>query len=316
MSETTLWQRALQTPFIAPQPGSLLAEAVTTPDVLVWRDRVHFYVGGISGGHERILTARIDPALLRQQPASTLSNPTDAFAIAVDIGPQDFDSQHVFDPAAVVVNDRVFLYYSAIGAGPDAVGLALSHDGVAFAKHGAALLEGRAPEAIWTGGVFYLFYVQALAHGGYAVFVATSDDGVRFVPTGRPALDVGPPGAWDSFEVTTPRVFVRGGVHYMIYAGGGDPARKDVPGAFGMARSRDLLTWERYPDNPVFVKGAAGAWDDGAIWFGTAFACGDRLCLLYEGGAERDLARQGPALTQVGLAVVDCTTFDQQIAAW
>jgi len=241
----------------------------------------------------------------------------DEVLIAVDTGPRRFDSQHVFDPAAVTVSGQVFLYYSAIGPDVDMLGLAISSDGVSFRKRETPVLAGRAPEVIYSANVFHLFYVREIPGQGYAIFSATSENGETFLPVSdQPVLGPGETDAWDSFEVTTPRLFERSGMFYMLYAGESDPARKDKPNAFGLARSYDLLTWERYPRNPVFRKGVPGEWDDGAIWFGTIFSWGDKLYLIYEAGAEADVTRAGPALTQVGLAMVDKAAFDQWIADW
>jgi hypothetical protein len=272
------------------------------------------YVGAVSGGHERIVTFELEPEWLRASKSLPLP---DEVLIAVDTGPRRFDSQHVFDPAAVTVSGQVFLYYSAIGPDVDMLGLAISSDGVSFRKRETPVLAGRAPEVIYSANVFHLFYVREMPGQGYAIFSATSENGETFLPVSdQPVLGPGETGAWDSFEATTPRLFERSGMFYMLYAGESDPARKDKPNAFGLARSYDLLTWERYPRNPVFRKGVPGEWDDGAIWFGTIFSWGDKLYLIYEAGAEADVNRAGPALTQVGLAVVDKAAFDQWIADW
>ncbi len=309
-----LWQRVSSKPILQPQRRGLLSEAITTPDVLVWNGRLRLHVGAVSGGRERIATFPLEPAHLRTGlPISIPINPP----VAIDTGPSRFDSKHVFDPASVVVDDQVYLYYTAIGPDGDSLGLATSTDGISFHKREVPVLEGRAPEVIWCAGKFHIFYVQEMPGKGYAVFSATSENGEAFSPVSdKPILDAGDQGAWDGFEVTTPRLFERSGAFYMLYAGEGDPARKDKPRAFGLARSYDLLAWERYPGNPVFCRGMPGQWDDGAIWFGTVFTWDDRLYLVYEGGTEADINRAGPALTQVGLAVVDGATFERRVANW
>jgi hypothetical protein len=309
-----LWQRALPGPILRPRPGGLLSEAVTTPDVLVWNDRLYLYVGAVSGKRERIVALQLKPDWLRAGKSIPLP---DEVSVAVDVGPQRFDSQHVFDPATVAVGGQVFLYYSAIGPDADTLGLAISDNGVSFRKRKTPVLAGRSPEVIWSAGRFHLFYVREMPAKGFAIFSATSEDGETFSPVSRgPVLYAGESGTWDGFEVTTPRLFERGGVFYMLYAGEGDPARVDNPSAFGLARSYDLLTWERYPGNPVFHRGMPGEWDDGSIWFGTVFDWDDTLYLMYEGGIEADINRAGPMLTQVGLAMVDGATFDQHVADW
>lgn len=309
-----LWQRVSPEPIMRPRPGTLLSEAVTTPDVILWRNQLRLYVGAMSGGSERIVTFPLQPTHLHT--GAPIAIPDDLPA-AIDTGPGRFDSLHVFDPATVVVDDQVFLYYSAVSPDGDTLGLATSVDGISFAKRESPLLEGRAPEVIRSDGRLHLFYVLEKPGQSYAIFSAVSEDGESFAAVSDgPVLDTGEAGTWDGFEVTTPRLFERNGVFYMLYAGEGDPTRKDVPRAFGLARSQDLRTWERYPGNPVFRCGAPGAWDDGAIWFGTVFDWDDTLYLMYEGGAASDLQASGSPITQVGLASVSCDAFDTYMTSW
>jgi hypothetical protein len=306
------WQRVLPEPFLRPHPRTPLSEAVTTPDMLIWRGQPILYVGAVHEGHERLMAVTLPADALRD--ARVLSAPQ--VTTAVDIGPHGFDSEHVFDPAAVVVDEQVYLYYSAVGAAEDRIGLAISDDGRVFAKHPQPVLIGRAPEVFRFEGRLYLFYVRPMPGGGYAVFLAVSDDGRHFEPLrAQPVLEAAASPAWDSYEVTTPRLFERRGVVYMLYAASGDPTRRDKPVRFGLARSSDLVQWERYPHNPVFHTGDPGTWDDGAIWFGTVFEWDERLYLMYEGGSA-DALTDTLAQTQVGLAVLDGEAFDQAVASW
>jgi hypothetical protein len=275
---------------------------------------LYLYVGAIKGGQERLLVTPLQPGWLHGKlPASWAAEAK----IAIDTGPHRFDRLHVFDPASLVVDDTVFLYYSAVGPDGDVLGVASSSDGIHFQKREAPLLEGRAPEIIYFDGRYYLFYVKLTSGDGYAIFSSFSTDGENFSPvSAAPVLDIGVSGAWDGFEVTTPRIFQRNNTFYMLFAGGGDPALKDIPHAFGLARSSDLATWERYPNNPVFQKGIDGSWDDGAIWFGTVFAWEDKLYLIYEGASAEAIQEPGPALTQVGLAAIAYDIFDAHVASW
>jgi hypothetical protein len=102
----------------------------------------------------------------------------------------------------------------------------------------------------------------------------------------------------------------------MIYAASRSAEREDLPEAFGLARSSDLVHWEKYPQNPVFSIEKGALWDSGAIWFGTVFEWRDWLILLYEGGRMTDIAGHSPALTQVGLAKLACRDFDQAMNEW
>jgi hypothetical protein len=309
-----LWKRGTTSPFLKPIPDSLAEEAVTTPDVLNWRGCLVLYVGAISGRHERLLVTDLQPPWLNE--GSTHSW-TDKATVAVDTGPSCFDRLHVFDPASVVVDGKISLYYSAVGPDGDVIGKAMSHDGRTFTKGRKPVIEGRAPEIVYFNRQYYLFFVKETPSGGYAIFSSVSADGEDFSQESvRLVFDIGRSEAWDCFEVTTPRIFERKDVFYMVYAGQSDPALKDIPHAFGLARSSDLITWERYPGNPVFRKGQDGSWDDGAIWFGTVFAWDDRLYLIYEGGTAEAILQPGPTLTQVGLASIACDTFDARMASW
>jgi hypothetical protein len=107
-------------------------------------------------------------------------------------------------------------------------------------------------------------------------------------------------------------VFARGGFYYILYAG--DSRTRDEPRAFGLARSRDLVHWARYAGNPVFLRGRAGSWDDGAIWFGTVFEWNDTLYLFYEGTSRA--ARGAAGASAVGVAVCPGPTFDRCMADW
>lgn len=316
MPSTTklIWSRMQTEPFLVPRQGTAAPEAVTTPDVLVIEDRIHLFVGAVAAGTERIIQFTLPPAALStRQPLSVPSSAT----TAVSPGPHPFDSGHVFDPAAQEWNDVVYLYYSAVGDGEDTIGLATSANGHRFLKHQHPLLVGRSPEVCVHDGQLYLFSVRRQPGQGYRIYCVCSQDGFTFDhPRAAPALDVGAAGAWDQFEVTTPRIFKRKGWFYMLYAGSRDPARLDLPTAFGIARSMDLHRWERYAHNPVFTVAEPVSWDDGAIWFGTVFAWNDDLYLVYEGGTIEQIHARSPALTQVGLAKVSTGFFDSIMEAW
>jgi hypothetical protein len=72
---------------------------------------------------------------------------------------------------------------------------------------------------------------------------------------------------------------------------GGCSRWPDYPEAIGLARSRDLVNWERYPGNPVLERGTAGDWDEGALWFATVERIGGVYHLWYEGvGSDESLS--------------------------
>jgi hypothetical protein len=71
----------------------------------------------------------------------------------------------------------------------------------------------------------------------------------------------------------------------MVYGGSADFV--DEPEYFGLARSRDLLNWERHPGNPIFSAGAHATADGGAIGFPAIIDVGTYAVMLYEGSRGR-----------------------------
>ena len=312
-TEPLLWKRCSAEPLIRPKPGTIAPESVTTPDVLFRDGQYLLYVGAIDSGRERIIVFPFDPGEF-VLPPHHLDIPASAH-IALLAGPYGFNAQHVFDPAAVTFGDKVYLYYSAIGQMEDCIGLATSADSKNFSKGDSPILIGRSPEIVFHQDRLYLFYVLKDPIKGYDIYCAIADEGIKFNPQGITLRSSEDP-AWDAFEVTTPRIFQHGRYYYMVYAGSHSPDRKDLPIGFGLARSLDLLHWEKYPENPVFEIGEPGVWDDGAIWFGTVFEFHEYLYLLYEGGSLCDSSMQPPPFTQVGLAKIETQLFERIVSQW
>jgi len=89
----------------------------------------------------------------------------------------------------------------------------------------------------------------------------------------------------------------------------------DYPAQAGFAVSRDLVRWKKYAGNPIFERGEAGAWDEGAVWFPTVKRINDRYWMWYEGyggGTSRNEAYDTnltEARSQIGLATLDAPYF-------
>ena len=311
-SDRLLWKRCSPEPWIRSQLGTLAPEGVTTPDVLFKDGQYFIYVGAIDSGRERIIVFPLDP--LEFVDSHPLTIPTSA-QVALLAGPNIFDNKHVFDPATVAWGDKVYLYYSAIGQMEDCIGLATSEDAKKFSKVDAPILVGRSPEIVLHQGRLFLFYVVKNKYMSYDIYCAIAEEGTIFDIQGL-ALQSSEEQAWDSFEVTTPRIFRHGTYYYMVYAASHSPDRKDLPVGFGLARSPDLLQWEKYPENPVFEIGKPGTWDDGAIWFGTVLELHEYLYLIYEGGRLQEPSMQPPPYTQVGLAKIETQIFNRIVSKW
>jgi predicted GH43/DUF377 family glycosyl hydrolase len=282
------WTKYTHNPLaaLAPQAGTWRADASMTVDLLLQGDRyLNFYVGK-AGGKDSIGVAwsvvdRFDGTTWNDYPANPVLSPGE---------PGSYDSRHIVDPASVEWGGKIYLYFSALGDGPDSLGLAISEDGMHFTKLEKPVLVGRAPEVVKAGDTLYLFYSMESSKGGYEFHLATSKDGLNFTAEG-PVFSP-EPASWDSLSVVTPRIFSADDIYVMFYAG--DDKEKDYPLNFGIAFSDDLRNWKRYPGNPVFSCGVPGSWESRAIWYPEVLKLGDTYYLWYEGNDGKQ--------SQVGLA--------------
>ncbi len=285
------------TPMIPTVPGTWKSNYTANPDLLLIKDTYFLYYRGQKDDqHDRLGVMTV--------PAKDFDGKTwheYAGNPVVDVGKAgSFDHQHALDPASVLVNGTVFLYYSAIGHNPrQSVGLAVSQDGFKFTKYkDNPVIVGRAPEVVHDGKLFYLYYVNGNRRGGYQINLAVSSDGYRFKNyENNPVLREGQgpltPENWDGKTVTTPRIFKEKNTYYMIYAG--DHLRIDSPRSFGLATSTDLYNWKKYPGNPIFSASDKKEWDGGYIWFGTVENINGVYYMWYEGAGEGSPSQTGLA---------------------
>lgn len=306
------WKRFSGNPVFPATAGTWREAQTANPDLLVKGDTCYMYFRGQRGGHDRIGVATI--------PVEKFDGFTWNISPApiIDVGePGSWDERHALDPAAVLVKGKVFLYYTGSSARADrAICLAVSDDGVHFTKYGHnPVVVGGGPEVVYRDGVFYLYFWKPVpGRNGFQIHYATSADGYHFAePVQSLALPVGTEGSWDSFTAETPRVFSEGGLSYMVYCG--SDRNKDYPFNAGLATSRDLVHWVKYPGNPIFSRGDEGQWDEGAIWFTTVEKMNGRYYMWYEGyggGAARTVP-YGSYLkggkSQVGMAIMEAPYF-------
>jgi len=287
--EKIIWEKYSDNPVpsLAVKPGSWRADASMTVDLIEQENRYQIFYVGKTGGKDAIgiascPTDRFDGISWEDYAKNPVVSPGE---------PGSYDSKHAVDPSALVHEGKVFLYYSALGDGPDSIGLAISEDGINFKKQEQPVLVGRAPEVVKTDGSIYLLYSMDSPKGGYEFHLATSTDGINFKAEG-PVFTPDNTG-WDSLSVVTPRILYKSGIYIMAYAG--DDKEKDYPTHFGFAFSKDMRTWKRYAGNPVFSGGAEGTWESRAIWYPEIFPHQGKYYMWYEG---HDGKR-----SQVGMAV-------------
>ena len=306
------WRRYDKNPLFPTVPGTWMAAQTANPDLLLLGDRYHLYFRGQAGGHDRIGLATVEKERFDGKTWHIRPDPV------IDVGkPGSWDETHVFDPASVCVDGVVFLYYSAVSERCErAVCLATSADGIEFEKFADnPIVIGGGPEIVYHENTFYLYYWQRRkVCTGFELFLAISDDGFHFTEySDEPVLPAGADGAWDSHTVETPRIFKENNLFYMLYCG--SDRYDDYPAHAGLATSVDLVHWTKYPGNPVFSRGEAGAWDEGAIWFTTVEKIDGTYYLWYEGygGGRARIEPYGSYLqggkSQIGLATLDAEFF-------
>ncbi len=312
MKQKFKWQRYTNNPVFPAVPGTWMAAQTANPDLLEIGDKYFMYFRGQQGGHDRIGLATIPKQDFDGKTWNILPEPI------IDVGELgDADENHALDPASVLVDGKVYLYYSAVSPTCDrSICLATSFDGIHFKKYQTnPIVIGGGPEIVVKDGKFYLYYWQLARSGkGFEIHLSTSTDGFHFEKfSANPVLPTGVEGSWDSHTVETPRIFKENNLYYMIYCG--SDRYDDYPWHAGLATSDDLIHWEKYVGNPIFSRGEVSEWDEGAIWFTTVEKIAGIYYMWYEGygGGTARTEPYGTYLqggkSQVGMATLKADYF-------
>ncbi len=275
-------------PIIPRQPGTFRSVHVANPDIIRFRDTYWLYFRGQGeSGHDQMGGAWIHPEQFDGKTWNVLShNPI----LETDPDPKAFDSDHILDPAAIVVDDRVYLYYTAHQKGwktsgkPSTTALAISDDGKTFTKvQSSPVATGTSPEIVYHDNRYHLFVQRLTPEGFFTIHRCTSKDGLEFPEDEQTVVFEPSYGAeaFDRFSISTVRIWKEDDYFYMTY--GGCDRYYDYPVGIGLARSEDLLHWERYPRNPILWRGQPGSWDEGALWFATVLKHEGCYYMWYEG---------------------------------
>ncbi len=185
-----------------------------------------------------------------------------------------------------VANGSYLMYYTGNDGAEDRILAAYSHDGISWTKlPGDIFLDnGAASPFVLPLATGYRMWFESISWGmgplGYEdqIYGAVSANGLNWTLTGI-ALDVGNGSAWDAATVADPYV-VQGPdglyrMYYTMYAANGSIA-------LGVATSSDLMSFTKWPGNPILVAGPAGSWDSGAV-SGCAVLAGATWTLFYGG---------------------------------
>lgn len=257
------------------------SDHAANPTTIEFNNQIFMYIRGISQGGPSSLGVWTAPKLNFDGftwNKAPVTNPI--LTASTTSGTVDFGG--IYDPCAVVFQNKVFMYYMGTGTGTSRVLLATSTDGFAFTKNASVSIDGGTPAAVVdASGVLHLFYTKGDSTNGWKYYKRTSSDGISFGSEVLVFSPSGVTGTFDFLSVITARVIKEDNWYYLIY--GGSPVYDDYPEGLGLARSTDLVTWERYSQNPILLRGPAGTWDEGALWSGTPLVVNGVLYMWYEG---------------------------------
>ena len=116
-----------------------------------------------------------------------------------------------------------------------------------YAPRGYLSSEIGDPEVVSSGDALHLFHLTLPNHDVVAHVVSSDGLAWKRLP---PAIHTGAPGQWDDDMIWNLSVVERDGVYTMLYSALEQPDhvwRQRI----GLAVSRDLIHWEKDPDNPV-----------------------------------------------------------------
>ena len=239
--------------------------------------------------------------------------------------PGTYDEQNVLDAAAVAgTNKEVFLYYmSRDAANGAALCVASSADGgITFTKYNNPLKQDVGPnDAVFYNNQYYLFYGDGKWNGSsfdepLQIWLSVSSSATTLSSNLTYALKVGSLGSFDSYAVNGAKIFKVTGDRrwFMLYQC--SYKNFDYPERFHCAYSNDLVHWTKVNNTrPLFTRGKAGEFDQGAIWTGSVIEDKGVLYIYYEGwgsfandASKRDTPYYAGGNSRVGIA--SCTTID------
>lgn len=193
--------------------------------------------------------------------------------ISHSIAAEDWDSDLVAHADIIKVKNKYFMFYdgSKKGIWKESIGLAESTDLIHWKrsvnkpvlKCGSFWWDthhvSRCSVIKGNDEYFYMFFA---GHDGICerIGIARSNDLIhwdKFLK--EPIIDLGVEGEWDDRFVSDPKVFKVRDYYLMTYTGYN---RRNIKGCVGLAYSRDLISWEKFPLNPVLKNGNNGSWDE------------------------------------------------------
>ena len=184
--------------------------------------------------------------------------------------PGQWDEQVAATPWVIKYRHRFYLYYrgSRNACIEDAVGLAISDDGIHFKKHyNNPIISAKDfcgirqfPVTIgvlnalldYDGSLIVLFEAQESHFDNRGqIFAARSNDGINFKPIndGMPIFSSRDVNSWPVRGVCNPRMSRIGFGWYMLGFNGTYSGEYSI----GLAFTKDFIRWHEHPSNPILV---------------------------------------------------------------
>lgn len=145
-------------------------------------------------------------------------------------------------------------------------------------------LHGAIREPDGTYAILYTGFNSGIKDGkpGDRGGLATSKDMIHWTKyAGNPVFSPNATGYWDDLHVRPKTVVRLKDWYYMFYEGAHYDTRDRWPDQVGIARSRDLIQWERYPYNPIIPATTASHYGNYANIQPTALVSDGALYVFY-----------------------------------
>lgn len=213
----------------------------------------------------------------------------------------DYEKRGFGAPGAIVLNNKVHLFYQSSGNGrKDAICHAWSDDGYSFARNVSnpifrptgSWCAGRAIDAdvIEYQGKLLLYYStrdpkMKIQMQGVASAPIDSDFGrEKWTQLNLDRAILRPQQPWEKKCIEAAAVCKHGGKLYMFYAGG----YNNDPQQIGCAVSSDGVKWKRLFKKPLIPNGNEGEWNSSESGHPYAFTDKDGVTyLFYQGNNDR-----------------------------
>jgi hypothetical protein len=204
------------------------------------------------------------------------------FGVVVDLGdPGDLDDDYAAAPSVMKCADGTYkMWYTAQSTASYGwrILYAVSDDGINWRKHGLVLETpgrgvGHASVLVDDFGLYRMWYSE-YDLTNWRIMHAISSDGVSWEKRGI-ALDIGPPGAYDSRHVYISSVMIEpDGTYVMYYSAAHDNPHNNVDSFYATSDNGYESTWTK--EGLLLAHGEAGDYDE-------VQAIGPKIVLMPDG---------------------------------